>query len=145
MLIVSPDCGTSRPDSMLACLLGDPWSVRLAGAGSACPALELYEAGEILDVISATNVVRPLLRGARATASAAGPRAIAWGRLPASGIRPLVSFGPRRRREDPLAATVFQPAAWCWVAVGDGRFDSVTVQAGEHSRRRRLARGRPCC
>ena len=36
MLIVSPDCGTSRPDSMLACLLGDPWSVRLAGAGSDC-------------------------------------------------------------------------------------------------------------
>lgn len=145
MLIVSPDCGTSCPDGGLSCLLGDPWWVRLAGARSACPALELYEAGELIDVISATSVAGVLLRGARATAATAGRRAVAWGRLPATGIPPDVWFSPRRGRAQPRSGTVFLPAAWCWVAVADGPFAAVTVRAGEHVLDRRLARGLPCC
>jgi hypothetical protein len=145
MLIISPDCDVSWPEDTLARQLGDPWSVRLAGRGSACPALELYEAGELLDVISATTLVRPLLRGGRAVLTAAGPRAIAWGRLPASGTRPRVSFGPRRRRADPVPAAVLLPAHWCWVAISDGRFGRVMVRAGDQGRRRRLSRGIACC
>jgi hypothetical protein len=144
MLIVSPAAGPSGPEDTLASPLGDPWSVRLAGPDSGCPALELYEAGELLDVISATTLVRPLLRGGRAVRIAAGPRAIAWGRLPADGIRPRVSFGPRRGRSEPILAAVMLPADWCWVAIGDGWFGSVTVRAGDQGRRRRLARGVRC-
>lgn len=145
MLIVSPDCDASWPDDMLAGGPWAPWSVRLAGRASACPALELYEAGDLLDVISATNVARKLVRGARAIETATGPRAIAWGRLPATGVPPRAWFCPRRRHGDPQAAVIFRPADWCWVAVSDGRFSTVTVRAGEEICRRRLARCVPCC
>jgi len=143
MLIVSPEPGTGWPDGLLACLLGDPWSVRLAGAGTACPALELYEAGDLLDVVTATSVARTLLRGARATGSAAGPRAVAWGRVPASGLPPDVRFAGRRAAAQPAA--VFLPGSWCWIAVADGRCTTVTASTGEESARRRLDRRRPCC
>jgi hypothetical protein len=138
MLIVSPDCDPSTS------LLGEPWSVRLAGATSACPAIELYESGELVDVISATSVAAPLLRGARLAAAGSGPRAIAWGRLPGAGRWPEVGFG-RPWRRDPQSATLIVPASWCWVAIADGRLGSVTVRSAAGSARRRLARGVPCC
>ena len=142
MLIVSPDCDVSWPDGMPA---ASPWAVRLAGGASACPALELYEAGDLLDVISATSVARRLLRGARSVVTATGPRAIAWGRVPATGARPQAWFCPRRRYGDPQAGAILRPAAWCWIAVSDGRFSTVTVRTGEQICRRRLARCIPCC
>jgi hypothetical protein len=145
MQIVSPDRDASWPDGMLAGGPWAPWSVRLAGPASACPALELYEAGDLLDVISATSVARRLLRGARSVVTETGPLAIAWGRLPATGIRPEAWFCPRRRDGGPQAAAIFWPAGWCWIAVGDGQFKTVTVRAGGEIGRRRLARCVPCC
>lgn len=144
MLIDSPDCDTSWPDGLLPCLLGDPWSVRLAGAMAACPAIELYEAGELVDVISATTVARTLLRGGRVAATGSGQRSIAWGRLPGDGRWPEVVFGRSRRRE-PQTASLIVPASWCWVAIADGRFGSVTAAVAGDTARRRLARGLPWC
>jgi len=149
MLIVSPECDTSWPDGLLPCPLGDPWSVRLAGARSGRPAIELYEAGDLVDVISSTTIARRLLRGARAAGpeaarTDAAPRAIAWGRLPAGGSSPAVVFsGPLGR--DARAAAVIVPVSWCWIAVADGRFARVTVRTPDEALRRRLARRLPWC
>ncbi len=52
-------------------LPGLPWSVRLAGADSPRPALELYEDGILLDVVSSTPVAPQLVRGVRAASHAA--------------------------------------------------------------------------
>ena len=64
------------------------WSVRLAGAGSASPAIELYAAGVLIDVVSATAVAPQLLRGARAVTLGPVPCALF--------TRVDVQAGPRR-------------------------------------------------
>lgn len=123
-----------------------PWSFRLAGAQSAWPALEVYEAGELLDVVSSTRLAARLLRGGRTAASGAGHRALAWGRLPRPGARLEVEFSRRGRRRGEPAATVrplvTEVTSWCWVAVACGRFDRVTVQSGGGCLRLRLSGSR---
>jgi hypothetical protein len=123
-------------------LPGGPWSVRLAGARSACPALELYEAGALIDVITATRMAPQLLRGARAAARGPGQRALAWGRRPGPGVDVVVEFSRGRLRRDVRPATVVMLTPWCWLAVADGRFTRVEVQAGLRRARLGLARGR---
>lgn len=145
MLSLSPDRDISGADGQLACPLGDPWSIRLAGASSGCPAVELYEAGELVDVISATAIAQPLLRGARTAADGGSTRAIAWGRVPAAGELPSVGFARRPRRGAWAPAAVLLPVGWCWLAVADGRFTGVLLRTAAGSVRRRLARGAPCC
>jgi hypothetical protein len=145
MPIVSPERGTGYSNGLLLQLPGDPWSIRLAGATSACPAIELYEAGDLVDVISATPVALRQLRGARAAAGSTGPRALAWGRLPAAGCCPEVEFSQGAWRANVRRATVIQVTTWCWLAVADGRYAAVTVRIADGRLRRRLARGLPCC
>jgi hypothetical protein len=145
MLSLSPDRDISGADAQLAGPLGDPWSIRLAGASSACPAIELYEAGELVDVISATAIARPLLLGARTSTGRGGPRAIAWGRVPATGELPSVGFARRPWRGPWTPATVLLPVDWCWLAVADGGFAGVLLRTAGGRVRRRLAAGAPCC
>ena len=145
MLSLSPDRDISGADGQLAGPLGDPWSIRLAGASSACPAIELYEASELVDVISATTIARPLLRGARTATGGGGRRAIAWGRVPATGILPSVGFARRPWRGPWTPATVVLPVGWCWLAVADGGFTVALLRTAAGPVRRRLAAGAPCC
>jgi hypothetical protein len=140
MLTVLREPGPGRPPEVPA--RGRPWSVRVAGARSACPALELYAAGVLIDVVSATRVAPQLLRGARAVTLGRGQHALAWGRRPPPGADVVVEFSRGGRHAEP--ATVVHVAPWCWLAVADGRFTSVDVQAGPRRARRRLARGRSC-
>ena len=157
MLTVLPDQGPARQerypagsgpgDGLLddelpgAGLLGGPWSVRLAGARSACPALELFEAGALIDVVSATRMAPQLLRGARAVAIGSGQLALAWGRR-SPGAEIVVEFSRGRLRRDVRCATVVELTSWCWLAAADGRFSRVDVQAGLCRSRLGLVRGR---
>jgi hypothetical protein len=127
---------------------GWPWSFRLAGPRSAWPALEVYEFGDLLDVVSSTRMAVRLLRGCRTVTGETGSRAIAWGRLPAPGARLEVEFSRRRggwrgRAGSPTVRPgVTEITGWCWVAIADGRFDHVCVRSGSASVRCRLNRGR---
>jgi hypothetical protein len=120
------------------------WSVRLAGAGSASPAIELYAAGVLIDVVSATPVAPQLLRGARAVTLGPVQCALAWGRQPGPGAAVVAEFSRGRLRRQARPAAVVQVAPWCWLAVAGGRFTRVDVQAGPRRAGLRLARGRSC-
>jgi hypothetical protein len=147
MLTMAPDTGTGGPGSPAGApeLPGYPWAVRLAGLESPCPALELYEAGDLIDVVSSTRIDVRHLRGARTAVGPAGQRTLAWGRMSATGTCPGVEFGPRRGRRGTQAATVIAVASWCWVALADGRFATVTVRTRDAIFRQRVAGGRPWC
>ncbi|MER5352822.1 hypothetical protein ABT093_21115 [Kitasatospora sp. NPDC002551] len=125
-----------------------PWSVRSvpAGRGRGCgrAALEVYEHGELVDVLVAARLRRGLLRGARAWA---GPGAgtggrrrtrhgLAWGRLPHGGAVPTVGFTGGRLlrlpgRPAPVVAVgeVVAVAGEFWLAWAEGVFDGVLVEA----------------
>jgi hypothetical protein len=122
---------------------GQPWAVRLAGRRSAWPALEVYQAGALLDVVSSTRLAAALLRGARAAEGEAGPCVLAWGRMPVSGASPEVEFTLGRRGPHSWPGTVLRPTSWCWLAVADGRFDRVAVQSGDSSVTARIRQRRP--
>jgi hypothetical protein len=137
------DCAWRQDQSGLALVLpGRPWAVRLAGRQSACPALEIYSAGVLLDVVSSTRLDAPLLRGTRAAHGEAGPCALSWGRLPMSGGSPQVEFSRGRPRRTPHAGTVLRVTSWCWLAVADGSFDRVAVWSADRHVRARIRLGR---
>jgi hypothetical protein len=128
-----------------------PWSYRIAGAASPWPAVEVYEAGSLLDVVTRTRIAAQLLRGARTVRSVDGRRVFAWGRLPLSGDVLSVEFsrgpGPRFRRDAPVVGVVEAPAVqvanWCWLAFADGPYDAVTVRCAGMAIRSRMRAGRP--
>ena len=66
-------------DSEWLYLPGTPWSMRLADGSGGRPALEVYAAGSLLDVVVASSRASRLLRGACAVIIAGQARAIAWG------------------------------------------------------------------
>jgi hypothetical protein len=137
------DCAWQHDPSGLALVLpGRPWAVRLAGGQSASPALEIYSAGVLLDVVSSTRLDAPLLRGAQAAHGEAGPCALSWGRLPMSGGRPEVEFSLRRLLRTRQAGTVLKVTSWCWLAVADGRFGRVAVWSADRCVRARIRPGR---
>jgi hypothetical protein len=130
-----------------------PWLVRTSGRTTGWPAMEIYAADSLLDVVVATRLVAGILRGARRAAWDGLPGAIAWGRTPADGTSIAVHFAQRRLRRWPgsraqrtererypggiCPARVSVVGEWFWVATADGRFDSVTVaHRGTHERRR---------
>jgi hypothetical protein len=124
---------------------GAPWSVRLAGRRSARPALEIYEAGELIDIVSSTRIAVRQLRGARIAAGGTGRRVLAWGRMPTAGACPEVEFGERRHHGRVQAATVIAVVSWCWLAFAEGAFATVTVRTPDAVLRQRVAGGRPWC
>jgi hypothetical protein len=119
-----------------------PWSYRIAGAASRWPAVEVYEAGSLLDVVACTRLAAQLLRGGR-TVTSEGERAFAWGRLPLSGDIPVVEFSRGLVRKSRLGVAVIPATSWCWLAVAEGPYDAVIVRFGELAVRSRLRAGRP--
>ncbi|MFE7562642.1 hypothetical protein [Kitasatospora sp. NPDC057500] len=120
-----------------------PWSVRGAPAGRGRrAALEVYEYGELVDVLVAARLGRGLLRGARAwSGTGAGGRrrprqGLAWGRLPQGGAVPAVGFTggrplrlPGRPAPVVAAGEVVAVAGEFWLAWAEGVFDGVLVEA----------------
>ncbi|MFE4975619.1 hypothetical protein ACFRAR_26400 [Kitasatospora sp. NPDC056651] len=107
-----------------------PWSVRSAGSGRGRAALELYQHGELTDVLVAARLTPQLLRGARYFPSAGRRRhVLAWGRLAADGAAPSVVFtGRRALRRVRSTAEVVPVAGRFWFAWAEGPFDAVRVE-----------------
>lgn len=108
--------------------------VRPAGDGSvgkerrsARPAVEIYVAGDLADVVVDTYIALQILRGARRVVRNGRQLAIAWGRFPADGSDVAVTFVRDRLSPVARSARVFEVASWCWLAVAEGRYDRVTV------------------
>ena len=138
-----PDCAWEQDLGPALVLPGRPWAVRLAGRDSACPALEVYQVGALLDVVSSTRLAPSLLRGARAAEGAGGQCVLAWGRLPGTGAGPEVEFTRGRRRPYSQPGTVLRLTSWCWLAVADGRLHRVAVRSDDSCVRARIRRVRP--
>ncbi|MEU9045883.1 MULTISPECIES: hypothetical protein [unclassified Kitasatospora] len=130
----------SEPEGTLSAGAG-PWSVRSVGSGRGRAALELYQHGELADVLVAARLTPQLLRGARRSPS--GGRAwhvLAWGRLAADGTAPSVVFAGRRAFRSvrsagsvrsvrsAVAAEVVTVAGRFWLAWAEGPFDTVLVE-----------------
>ncbi|GLW72282.1 hypothetical protein Kpho02_45810 [Kitasatospora phosalacinea] len=116
--------------SELACESGEsgliaavgPWAVRLRAGRR--PAMEVYEYGELLDVVVESSLGDTGLRGARRGAGGGpggGPLSCAWGRLPPCGEPPPVRFltGGLRRRATGAAV---RTAGRFWFASAAGEF-----------------------
>ncbi|MEV6973853.1 hypothetical protein [Kitasatospora sp. NPDC093806] len=147
-----------------------PWSVRSVAAGRdrGRAALEVYEHGELVDVLVASRLGGGLLRGARAWAgpgtgaglglgAGLGARrrrrhGLAWGRLPKGGTVPVVGFTgrrllrlPGRPAPAPVPAEVVTVAGEFWLGWAEGVFDGVLVEAagGAAAERSPLTRALP--
>jgi hypothetical protein len=107
-------------------LAGTPWSVRRARGPGSRPALEIWAAGELADVIVATPVPSQLLRGARRTPRGSQARSLSWGRVPADGHPLCVTFASGLQPRQ-TAACVIEVEGLAWFALTAGRFGAVSV------------------
>ncbi len=132
-------------DSAMGWPVGGPWSVRSAARRGGRPALEIYEDGELIDVLAASSLSRELLRGARRSAAggrSSGSRGFAWGRLAHDGSVPSVAFAGARLRPHWRPAEVTTVAGEFWLAWAPGPLAAVQVrQSDGHTAR--LRPGRP--
>jgi hypothetical protein len=119
--------GDGDPDHGLRQLAGTLWAVRTAGGPGACPSLEVYADGLLLDVVVATSLSRAVLRGSCRASVAGRGQAIAWGRLPPGGPPVAVTFAAAGRGSRPGTAAVTELGRWFWVAVAEGAVSAVTV------------------
>ncbi|MEU6235840.1 hypothetical protein [Kitasatospora sp. NPDC047058] len=122
-----------------------PWSVRSARATRGRAALEVYEHGELVDVLVAARLVPELLGGARRCTGAgrgADGSGLAWGRLPVDGA-PVVRFtrgwAAGRVLETPELVTV---GGEFWLAWAAGRFTGVRVEHAGRCERQPLVKVR---
>jgi len=109
-------------------LPGTPWSLHLAGGSGGRPALEVYAAGSLIDVMVPSARASQFLHGACRAVVGRQARALAWGCLPTSRSElPAVEFihGRVRRRAQPAA--VDSIVGWFWFADAEGRFSQVTA------------------
>ncbi|MBO1416978.1 hypothetical protein [Streptomyces sp. FH025] len=110
-----------------------PWSVRSVGSGRGRAALELYQHGELTDVLVAARLTPQLVRGARRSPSAGrGWHVLAWGRLAADGAAPSVVFTggrrPFRTVRAAAAGELVTVAGRFWLASAEGPYDTVLVE-----------------
>lgn len=125
------------------CLTGTPWAIRLGRPAAGRPALEMYEAESLVDVVVRSSLAPQLLRGARRGVSCGRPCAIAWGRLPADSPLPVVLFTGGRWAGRKQRAEVIAVGGFCWLAIAYGRFTTVVVEhRGASCGRLRIRRGR---
>jgi hypothetical protein len=110
--------------------------------------LEMYDAGTLVDVMVARSLAPRILRGACSAVWAGQPRAVAWGCLPADGAGRSwdgagwpadgaglsadgaslsVTFTRGHVRSRVQAIEVTSIIGYFWIALADGRFDSVAV------------------
>jgi len=108
-------------------LAGTPWSTRAAAGSDGRAALEIYEAGLLVDVMVAQSLAPAILRGTRAASWPGRSATVAWGCRAANGSLPVVVFTRRRGRPLVDAAEPVSIGGSFWIALADGPFASVTV------------------
>ncbi len=133
--ISGPDCGEHDAYELLRA----PWSVRVSRQTAARPAMEIYAADTLLDVVVATPLSAGVLCGAARTVTGGQPHAVAWGRLIGSAAGITTRFSRRSLGGGGHAADVMPVNDWFWVATAEGRFATVTVTYLGISTRRRIA------
>ncbi len=148
---LTAQCGLAAQDGVpnAVPITGTPWSVRQARGARERPALEIYEAGDLVAVMVATAAAPQLARGARRASRSGCFFGLAWGRLPADGSAITVTFTAswlrrlawRRPVPVPVQARVMDVDGSCWLAVATGRFDAVVVAHRESGERLRLRAG----
>lgn len=132
---VSPPVDPAADDELALALAATPWSVRRARGPGARPALELYEAGRLADIIVASPVAPQILRGARRSRRGGQVLGLAWGRLPADGQGVSVAFARNWPRPETVRAEIVEAAGLAWFAIVAGRFTAVSA-AHRHGRDR---------
>ncbi|MFD7735668.1 hypothetical protein ACFV6F_35435 [Kitasatospora phosalacinea] len=112
-----------EPDGLGLIAAVGPWVVRLRAGRR--PAMEVYEYGELLDVVVESSLGGTGLRGARRGASGrpgGGPFSCAWGRLPPCGAPPPVRFLSLGLRRRVAGAPAVRTAGRFWFASVAGEF-----------------------
>jgi hypothetical protein len=166
-----PAVPAATAGGLAAALTGTPWSVRRARGPGSRPALEIWEAGNVADIIVATPIVTHALRGARRARCGGRMISLAWGRLPVAGNalgagwrpapvgRNALGAGPHPGPDgrDKLRiafvsgwpargvvpAGVIEVAGLAWFAIVAGRFAVATAAGGGGYERLRVRPARP--
>jgi hypothetical protein len=133
--ISGPACGEHDPYELLRV----PWSVRISRQTAVRPAMEIYAADTLLDVVVATPLSSGFLCVSARTVTGGRHHAIAWGRLIGSAAGISVRFSRRSFGGGGHAAEVMPVNDWFWVATTERRFAAVTVTYLGISKRRRIA------
>ncbi len=138
---------TAEPELSLEQLPGRPWAVRRAAGPGGRPALEIYAAGVMVDVLVLPRDwprAPRIVRGAYSASWAGQPRAAAWGVLPAAGRTLLVRFRRGRIRAQVCPADPVTVGGVFWFAEVPGRFGQVLVTHGSGQERHGVRPARPC-
>jgi len=138
---------TADPETSLEDPPGRPWAVRRASGPGGRPALEIYAADALVDVLVLPRewpAVRRIVRGACAATWSGQRCAAAWGVLPAAGQGLLVQFRPGRIRSQPCPAEPVTVGGVFWFAQASGRFRQVLVTHRGGQERHGIRPARPC-
>jgi hypothetical protein len=137
----------AEPAPTLEQLPGVPWAVRRASGPGGRPALEIYAADMLVDVLVLPGdwpLSPHIVRGA-CSANWAGQRcAAAWGVLPAAGRGLLVQFRAGRIREQAYPAEPVTVGGVFWFAHAAGQFRHVLVAHRGGQERHGIRPARPC-
>lgn len=139
--------GTAEPEHSLEEPPGQPWAVRRAAGPDGRPALEIYAADALVDVL-VLPIDWPLspriVRGAYAATWAGQRCAAAWGVLPSAGQALLVQFSQGRIRSQACPAEPVTIGGVFWFAQAAGRFRHVLVTHRNSQERHGIRPARPC-
>lgn len=138
---VSPPADPVMDDALVSALNGTPWSVRRARGPGRRPALELYEAGRLADIIVASPVAPRILRGARRSRRGRQAFGLAWGCLPADGEGVRVAFAGGWPRPATVPGETVEAEGLAWFALAAGRFAAVSACHHDRCDRFRLEAG----
>lgn len=138
---------TADPEPSLERPPGHPWALRRAAGPAGRPALEIYAADALVDVLVLPGdwpLSPRIVRGANAVTWAGQRCAAAWGILPAAGRGLLVQFRSGRIRTQACPAEPVAVGGVFWFAQAAGRFRHVLVTHGGGQERHGIHPARPC-
>jgi hypothetical protein len=129
---------TADPGHRLEHPPGCPWAVRRAAGPAGRPALEIYAADTLVDVVVLPGdwpLARRIVRGAYSATWAGQRCAAAWGILPPAGRGLLVRFSRGRIRSEVCHAEPVPVGGVFWFAQTAGQFRHVLVTHGSGQER----------